>query len=476
MTIKSIGAPAAERDDFLSTCFVDNHILDSVRAGECFILLGNRGAGKSAIFERFKDTATGIQVASIAPEDYSYEMVSSQLSSTDLSSWAKQSNFTAAWKHALLTAALRIVRDNAENTRSSHYREVYAYLRNSNRIDRLDLLDELVSYIHRFKSVNILGSGGDLHEPSAGQLYRLEHLMAIVPAFKELVKEVPVTILVDELDRGWDASDQAKFFVAGLFQASIWLNQISPNFRVLIALRRELYDNIPAIFEDAQKFRDVLRYVEWDEYSLKQVAARRLREAFDLADGLSVDTQWSSVFSEILDYRKTDSFNYVVDRTLYRPREIILFINDCLEKAAGKSDPIDYKIISAAEIKYSSDRMQDIAAEYRFQYPELLKLFNAFRGLVYRLTREGLIHIIETTKGQSFAGLDWLESYTNSEVIGILYEIGFLKALAVGGDKGKARSGSKWVGFYQSPHVDLSKIDMFQVHPMFRVALSMKEK
>jgi len=37
--------------------------------------------------------------------------------------------------------------------------------------------------------------------------------------------KAPILILVDELDKGWDSSEDAMAFVSGLFQAAIALNR-----------------------------------------------------------------------------------------------------------------------------------------------------------------------------------------------------------------------------------------------------------
>src|SRR5262249_12606422 len=75
------------------------------------------------------------------------------------------------------------------------------------------------------------------------------------------------------------------------------------------------------------------------------------------------------------------SFRYMIDRTLHRPREIILFCAQALEKARERAVtlPLPYAAVSWAERGYSAERAQDIAAEYRFQYPGLLAVFDAFR-------------------------------------------------------------------------------------------------
>ena len=53
--------------------------------------------------------------------------------------------------------------------------------------------------------------------------------------------------------------------------------------------------------------------------------------------------------------------------------------------------------------------------------------------------------------------------------------MGFLRALAVGGIKARRRSGSAYLGPHQVDVLNLAGIGRFQVHPMFRAHLGMKE-
>ena len=162
---------------------------------------------------------------------------------------------------------------------------------------------------------------------------------------------------------------------SGLFQAAISIRQLTPNVRIYLSLRKELYDNIPSLYEDAQKVRDLVEEITWDESALFDLMNRRISYSISPALG-SGDSQnsWETVFSGTLDYRQSKSFNYMIDRTLYRPREIIQFASDAISVAVnrGQSAPIGYSSISEAELSYSEQRLKDIAAEYRFQYPGLL--------------------------------------------------------------------------------------------------------
>ena len=474
----SIGAPAAERDELLLQCFVGSNLYDSITSGGACVLLGNRGSGKSAIFQKFKDQTKGTKQAiiQISPEDYSYEIVSSTLASELEGSWNKQSSFAAAWKYVLLVRAFIAVRDCAPSAKTVAYKEIHNFLRQKFINNQFDIIDQFISYMQRFEGIKLGSYNFEKKGRELQQLYKLEEIHRLIKYFNDLAGQTPVIILIDELDRGWDASEDARLFVAGLFQAAMWLNSISPNFRVLISLRRELYDNIPELFDDAQKYRDVLRYLTWSEPKLKELAALRLRQALALEPSLAIDDIWASVFEDVLAYRNTHSFHYIVDRTLYRPREIILFVNECLARMPDDGSKIDYPIIAEAEKVYSSDRTQDICSEYRFQMPGLADVFNHFRGRVYNLSREELENDCIEIILRYGAKYCWLDGLDENTLIERLWAVGFLKALAIGGEKGVVRAGSRWVGYHQSSQLDIFKIEAFQIHPMFRTHLSLKEK
>jgi len=97
------------------------------------------------------------------------------------------------------------------------------------------------------------------------RMYKLDELAPLMDDLTDAVRNRPAVVLVDELDRGWDGSEDAKAFVAGLFQACSKLNELTPDLQVYMSLRQELYDSIPSLYEDAQKARDMIETISWDE-------------------------------------------------------------------------------------------------------------------------------------------------------------------------------------------------------------------
>jgi hypothetical protein len=116
----------------------------------------------------------------------------------------------------------------------------------------------------------------------------------------------------------------------------------------------------------------------------------RIKHSFPELKDSGNEEAWASIFAETLRYRKTKSFNYLVDRTLYRPRELIQFCSDAVAEARSENlVPIDYGVVSRVELDYSAAREKDISSD-RFQYPGLESIFEVFRGKVYLFERSDL--------------------------------------------------------------------------------------
>jgi len=378
----SLGAPAAERDELLMDNFVQSEIYDAIKSGKAHVLIGNRGSGKSAIFRFFakQEQRSGTTIIEISPEEYSYELLGNVLRKEIDGAWAKQGSYAASWKYVLYVTAMKEAIKRYPNNKSGSYKRIKEFLVNKFKNQQESIIDYLVSYMKHFEKIKLgIVEFGPTVTPLRS-LYELEEVKNLLEPLKDLLSAIKIVIIVDELDRGWDGSEDAKQFVAGLFQAAIHVNRLTPHFRVLISLRREIYDNIPEIYDDVQKVRDLVRYINWDEDGLKELAARRIHAAAHLSNKFDPKAAWNFAFAETLSYRSSNSFNYIVDRTLYRPREIIHFCNDCLQKA-DDALRIDYDIIAKAEAGYSVDRFNDVCSEHKYQYPGIKDVFEKFRGM-----------------------------------------------------------------------------------------------
>lgn len=479
----NFGAPAAERDIAvgLTDYFYESEAYNRLSKRSKTIVLGNRGTGKSAIFKILGDRAkrAGAIVLELNPENYSYEMLSSILKSEREGSWAKHGAFTSAWKYLILVRVMQELVATGPKLKTGASARIYEYLRDHHKGQQDNPIAVLISYLKRIEGFKIGPVEASLKTTELAKLYRLQEIEPLLQDIKDLLQKRSVIVLVDELDKGWDNSEDAKAFVSGLFQAAVWLNELSERLTVYISLRQELYDSIPALYDDTQKYRDLIETIRWDEPSLLAVAARRIKHSYPSLNELPDELVWNEIFAETLKYRKAKSFNYLVDRTLYRPRELIQFCSDVVTDAKpNNAVPIDYGVVSRIELEYSSARQKDISSEYRFQYPGLESVFEVFRGRVYLFERtelELLCLQICTGDVKTDATASWVLAQDQDYLIDVLWRVGFLRARAVGGLKASRRSGSSYVGPHQVSTLNLRTVSYFQVHPMFRAALGMRE-
>lgn len=239
------------------------------------IVLGNRGTGKSAIFKILADRAkrSGSHVLELNPENYSYEMLSSVLRSEKEGSWAKHGAFTSSWKYLVLVRLMQELSTGGSRLKTGSAARIYEYLRDHVQGQQENPIAVLISYLKRIEGFKVGSVEASMKTTELAKLYRLQELEPLLPCIKDLLEKRPVIVLVDELDKGWDNSEDAKAFVSGLFQAAISLNELSPRLTMYISLRQELYDSIPALYDDTQKYRDLIETIRWDEQSLLAVAA-----------------------------------------------------------------------------------------------------------------------------------------------------------------------------------------------------------
>ena len=451
-----LGSPAAERDikRGLADYFIESDAFRRVQRAEKMVILGNRGAGKSAIFQVLaqREREAGTHVIELAPEDYSYELLSRTMLAESQGSWAKLGAYAVAWKYLIYVLVMQELARKGPRLRKGPAADIYRYLRDNHVGGATSKLSALISYLKRLEGVKVGPYEASLRTRELEKLYKLSEIAPLFPNLRQVLQREKVVVLVDELDRGWDASEDAKAFVAGLFQACMSINELSEHLRVYISLRKELYDNIPALYEDAQKLRDVIEVISWDEGSLLALIAARVRHSLPELQRADDRRAWELVFGRAVTQPPVRSFQFVVDRTLHRPREIIQFCAEAVAEARDRD-----------------------AAEYRFQYPGLLGVFDVFRGGGRYLDRNELaLTCLEIATGPTVnhSASAWLEDLEPDALIEILWQVGFLQAEAAVG--AVARRGGSFLGAYQVGNLNLHTIRRFRVHPMFWAYLGLK--
>lgn len=192
-----------------------------------------------------------------------------------------------------------------------------------------------------------------------------------------------------------------------------------------------------------------------------------------------------------------DPLNYILSRTLLRPRDAIAFLNECFTLSNGK-EKLTWNGINAAKITYSQNRLLALRDEWKPTFPGIERLFAIFSRapnaldwgqMVARLNDCALL-IAEP----DFLGTVWLTSIsepiwsasasddpaeTHQLLIRLLHNIGFIGCLTSVEEVVDAQHqlvDDPAIYNYDDPnfadHVgNLRKVTGFTVHPAFRPAL-----
>jgi hypothetical protein len=116
-----------------------------------------------------------------------------------------------------------------------------------------------------------------------------------------------------------------------------------------------------------------------------------------------------------MSWHLTDTFKYFFSRTLWRPRDIISFINLCVNEAIRRhSNRIDQTDVFQAESIYSRQRKEALTDEWKYVYPELNRWIDVFAGAKSKFNYTELEYFL---RGQQ---------RSSQLVIDILYSVGFL--------------------------------------------------
>ena len=480
----NLGSDSAERDINLGLAeyFYPNTTYQKFLSGRKTILVGNRGTGKSAIFKYIATTETrkGHLVLELSPEEYSYELLSDHLTSEEDGFWRKQSAYSVAWQYLLYTLVFKSIAQTKRGLLLGATKNIYDYVSRQDLGQHTSSIITLVDYLKRIEQVKTSGATGGLRSQELQALYSLDEIRNLLPSLQSILKNTKIKILIDELDKGWDNSEDAKFFIAGLFQATQKLNLISPNLRVYISIRQELFDNIPQIYEDAQKIREDVEVIRWGKNELLELIGRRIVHSFPQAARLDAQKLWQSVFVAQMKSSGIETLDYIIDRTQLRPRELLQFCKLCAERIeyslAGRR--IDEAAIAAAEESYSEQKTRDLASEYRFQYPHLLDVFEIFRGKRSHYAKEELDYLLLAIVCGEYdveQASPWILDMDYLELKQILWKIGFLKAWVPRHTNRRTSLAGAYLGHYELPTINLENIEKFRIHPACTSFLHLKE-
>lgn len=235
------------------------------------------------------------------------------------------------------------------------------------------------------------------------------------------------------------------------------------NAEVHLFMRQDLWLNINPGWHYADKVGGVV-HLNWDVGDLKKWTSSRLKVAIAVAlkvDPKAVrvpfDDMWHVFFAPevtLRDKSRSDSFSYIVRRSMYTPRSVRAMIKFALDGADQL--PVSDLTIQDAESAYSIDQLEFLKTEFGGLCIGLDICLQSFTGRPLEWIASDLYKHLRGLIGNGQVKLQAGVSYGDSDIAlaRFLYRIGFLEVRYPDGDRYEVRDVMRHPDHWKSVRTD----------------------
>ncbi len=424
----SFGSDIAEHDQNLMDYFITTDVYKKVEDRRKSIIVGPKGSGKSAILRAVQHHWSSEYILSITPEVFSKALITHSTDRVGLGE-IEEEDFMVTWIYSIMTEIFKIVCANPRGVSNPRMlRPIRDFVRENTGAIELDLFSRFLSYLRDIQSVKVAGAEVSVKGSKLKELYALETIYALLPTLRDQLKD-EIIILIDELDQGWDNSEEANALLIGLLQAAIRLRALDTKIHVIIFIRSEMFDIMKGAISQLDKLRSEIIHIHWFTNEFRNVVSKRIAHALNLPD-TDISKVDASIADEIFEgsFQGDNLFYYVISRTTRRPREVLQFIRLAHENAVDRdAGRIGVEDISEAERTFSQWKVEHLASEYLHIYPKIGKLIDYFIGFGPVLSRSDILGIFEEFERDNEAITKrWWPNPDDRDPVELLFKIDFI--------------------------------------------------
>lgn len=395
----SLGDPIAENEfQTLGNYFLRTDEFGRASRGEVNIVLGRKGAGKTALFSQLRnekrENSQNI-VIDLKPEGYQLIRLKEDVLDF-LAEGAKTHLITAFFEYVLY---LEICYKVLEKDRDRHARDRRLYEPYRRLLDVYQAGDAGEGDF----SERLLSLSRDLvakfqKEFGAGKEQRLTAQQVTELIYKHNVRDVraalsaylkfknAVWVLFDNLDKGWSAhglTGNDILILRSLIDAARKIQREvqkdGHDFHCVVFVRNDVYQLL--VESSADYGKESRATLDWtDADLLRELVRRRL-----IQNGLPSDTPFERVWSQICisHYKGEETSQYLIDRSLMRPRNLLKMLAHCRGFAVNLGrERIEQTDIEKGLKAYSLDLITEADQE-------LTDIIGSDTALLYHFIGEG---------------------------------------------------------------------------------------
>ena len=528
--LDNIGAADAEEDkQFLEACFVETGQLEILR--DCRdprrIILGRTGSGKTALIQKMVEIEE--RTIEVKPESLALSYISNSTILNFVSNLGVKLDifFKLLWRHVFTVELIKfhfgIQTEDQKFSFLSGIKNLFKDKKNQKALEYLEnwgksfweeteyrikelttnlensIESSIKGQIPEFSSMTLGGAQKLTEEQKKEVIQRAQHVVNQVQIRQlsdiiELIDKVlddpqkHYYITIDRLDEDWIEERVRYRLIRALIETVRDFRKVR-FAKLIVAIRHDLLRRVIRLTRDPgfqeEKLESLYLPLEWNKPLLVNVLNSRVnclvRKRY---------TKGNVTYRDIMPdkIRGMPTIDYVLERTLMRPRDIILFFNKCISYASDRPS-ITAAIVKQAEGEYSKDRIRALADEWYADYPN----FIGFAMILKGKKKHFLLKDLKTQECEDFC-LDFMIHWDQkkdplsimaSQVIELsldpkefrksLFQIFYRIGLV--GLKLEAFEGYSWIGSRQSvvASAEIDEKTRVAVHPAFYRVLGISE-
>jgi len=343
-----LGDVAAENEiKALNNYFVKTPQFQQARQGHARIVIGRKGAGKTALFygirSQFSEKGDTV-LLDLKPDGHQFTRLR-EVVLQDLSEGMQLHTLTAFWHYLLLLEIAKKLIDKEKFAayqnptllaRFSELESLYHDHMNANG----DFSERLMSLVNRLitnfpkKDPAIISSQDITSAIYSSSIEKLNRVL-----YEHLRNYQGVWILFDNLDKSFPTHGIEKtdiLIIRCLLEATrkLQVSMESHNIDCVstIFIRKDVYDHL--IDETPDRGKESYVNLDWSDNELiQELLLKRIRYQASELIGTFEDV-WSRLFEPNIDGE--NSFNYLLSKTLRRPRDILNIVRKCMQIAVSR--------------------------------------------------------------------------------------------------------------------------------------------
>lgn len=381
----SLGDPTAENEmTTLQYYYLRTEQYKRALRGEANLVVGRKGSGKTALFLQLRDKVRADKrnvVVDLQPEGYQVLKLKERVLDR-LSDGSQQHLVTAFWEYLILLEVAHKILQKDQNTYKYNHdiNELYVELMTVYKVDGTFVEGDFSERLSAL-SARIVGEyqemypNGDVRNIDAPDVSKILYVHDIRELRRRILlylkKKQEVWVLFDNLDKGWNTQG-VDVIDARLLRCLIdagrkverEMGKDGHLFHCIIFIRNDVYDHL--MQRSADYGKEMRATLDWtDTDLLKEVV--RLRLVATIGDKVAdVDFQdlWRGLFDAHV--MGVESADYIVSRSLMRPRNVLKIVNHC----KGVAVNLHHAKILEEDIKkglttYSQDLVIELDRELR---------------------------------------------------------------------------------------------------------------